>query len=129
MSIELENWEDKLQLALSRIDTRLEEKYGGMYPLHPARPKAGSTANPQYDGLFRVTAVFSAGIGSVHGKGYLFRVEMVSLASIPEQILAAIEEESVDMLRTELAQIFPGRRLSVERDGSIFKIYGDLSLS
>ena len=129
MSIELENWEDTLQLALSEIDARLEEKYGGLYPLHPARPARGSTANPQYDGLFRVTAVFSAGIGSEYGKGYLFRVEMVSLAAIPEQVLEKIEEEAAELLRKELEQRFPGRELHVERDGRIFKIHGDLSLS
>jgi hypothetical protein len=32
------------------------------------------------------------------------------------------------MLRAGLPEAFPGRELSVERDGPVFKIFGDLSI-
>lgn len=128
MATKLEIWEDALQRVLSFIDRRLEEKYGRLYPLHPARPATGTTGNPQYDGLFRVTAVFSAGIGSRLGKGYLFRVEIVTLSRVKPEVRAAVEEEAADMLRKGLKEVFPGRDLSVDRDNGVLKIYGDLSL-
>ena len=128
MATKLEIWEDALQRVLSVIDRRLEEKYGRLYPLHPARPATGTTGNPQYDGLFRVTAVFSAGIGSRLGKGYLFRVEIVTLSRVKPEVRAVVEEEAADMLRKGLKEVFPGRDLSVDRDNGVLKIYGDLSL-
>ena len=128
MATKLEIWEDALQRVLSFIDRRLEEKYGRLYPLHPARPATGTTGNPQYDGLFRVTAVFSAGIGSRLGKGYLFRVEIVPLSRVKPEVRTAVEEEAADMLRKGLKEVFPGRDLSVDRDNGVLKIYGDLSL-
>ena len=45
------------------------------------------------------------------------------------RVLEKIEEEAAELLRKELEQRFPGRELHVERDGRIFKIHGDLSLS
>ncbi|MBO7222834.1 MAG: hypothetical protein J6V70_01715, partial [Kiritimatiellae bacterium] len=68
----LEEWEERLYTLLREIDGALEDKYGKLYPLHPARPQRGETANPQYDGLFRITASYSAGYGSKLGPGYIF---------------------------------------------------------
>ena len=128
MATRLERWEDALQRVLSFVDRTLEERHGSLWPLHPARPPHGTAANPQYDGLFRVTAAFSAGYGSERGPGYLFRVEPVTLASVSPEEQAALEEEAVTLLREGLAREFPGRALRVERDGRSYKIVGDLSL-
>lgn len=125
----LEAFEERLHGVLSEIDGTLEEHWGSRWPLHPARPPRGSAANPQYDGLFRVTAAFSAGFGSRLGPGYLFRVEMSTLADVPAADREAIEAEAADLLRAGLARAFPGRDLRVDRDGAVLKIHGDLSLS
>ena len=124
----LERFEDTLHGVLSEIDGALEERWGARWPLHPARPPRGAAANPQYDGLFRVTASFTAGYGSKWGPGYLFRVEASTLATVPEADREAIEEEAVALLRDGLAKAFPGRDLRVDRDVAGYKIHGDLSL-
>ena len=125
----LEDFEDRLHGVLSEIDGALEERFGSRWPLHPARPPRGAAANPQYDGLFRVTASFSAGYGSKFGPGYVFRVEASTLASVPESEREAIEEAAAGLLREGLARAFPGRDLRVDRDVAGYKIHGDLSLA
>lgn len=125
----LEAFEDTLHGVLSEIDGALEERWGARWPLHPARPPRGTAANPQYDGLFRVTASFSAGFGSTLGPGYVFRVELSTLRNVPPEVRAEIEEEAARLLRAGLARAFPGRDLRVDRDGSVYKIHGDLSLA
>ena len=125
----LEDFEDRLHGVLSEIDGALEERFGSRWPLHPARPPRGAAANPQYDGLFRVTASFTAGYGSKFGPGYVFRVEASTLASVPESEREAIEEAAVALLREGLARAFPGRDLRVDRDVAGYKIHGDLSLA
>ena len=125
----LEDFEDRLHGVLSEIDGALEERWGARWPLHPARPRRGAAANPQYDGLFRVTAAFTAGYGSKFGPGYVFRVEFSTLADVPEADREAIAEEAVALLREGLARAFPGRDLRVDRDGAVLKIHGDLSLA
>ncbi len=127
--IRLEAFEDTLHGVLSEIDGALEESWGSRWPLHPARPPRGAAANPQYDGLFRVTASFTAGYGSTWGPGYLFRVEFSTLSPIPANARAEIEEAAVALLREGLARAFPGRDLRVDRDGAVYKIHGDLSLA
>ena len=127
--IRLEAFEDTLHGVLSEIDGALEESWGSRWPLHPARPPRGAAANPQYDGLFRVTASFTAGYGSKFGPGYVFRVEASTLASVPESEREAIEEAAVALLREGLARAFPGRDLRVDRDVAGYKIHGDLSLA
>lgn len=125
----LEAFEDTLHGVLSEIDGALEERWGARWPLHPARPPRGTAANPQYDGLFRVTASFSAGFGSALGPGYVFRVELSTLRNVPPEVRAEIEGEAARLLRAGLARAFPGRDLRVDRDGSVYKIHGDLSLA
>jgi hypothetical protein len=124
----LEEWEERLYTLLREIDGALEDKYGKLYPLHPARPKRGETANPQYDGLFRITASYSAGYGSKLGPGYIFRVELVTFEMVPDTIRQTIEAEAIQMAEDGLKRIFPERELSIARDGNVIKIYGDLSL-
>lgn len=124
----LEAWEDALQRVLSFADRALEARYGGRWPLHPARPAEGVAANPQYDGLFRVTASFSAGYGSALGAGYVLRTDIVTLSPVSPEDRAAVEDEAVALVREGLKREFPGRALSVDRDGPVWKIHGDLSL-
>ena len=124
----LEEFEEKLDGVLAETDRALEARRGGRWPLHPARPPAGAAANPRYDGLFRVTAAFTAGFGSEKGPGYLLRTEPATLASVPPDEKAALEDEAASLVREGLARAFPGRNLRVERDGGPYKIFGDLSL-
>jgi hypothetical protein len=121
-------WEQKLKAVFDRINDELEERYGSRYPLHPARPPHGATSSRDQDGLFDLGAVFSAGFGSAHGPGYVVEVRLATLSAVPREVKTAMEEEVVRRLRAELPRAFPGRRLQVERDGSVFKIIGDLSL-
>ena len=109
MNPKLARWEAKLNKLLREIDAKLEEKYGHKWPLHPSRPDRGTAANPQYDGLFRLTASFSAGYGSELGPGYVFRVEIVTLSKVPDEVVRQIEEEAADLLREGLPHVFPGR--------------------
>ena len=129
MNPRLAEWENKLHQLLREIDEKLEDKYGHKWPLHPSRPPRGTAANPQYDGLFRLTASFTAGYGSELGPGYVYRVEIVTLTKIPGYIVEEIEQEAAEMMRDGLPEIFPDRQMAVERDGRVFKIYGDLSFS
>lgn len=124
----LEEWEERLYTLLREIDGALEDKYGKLYPLHPARPERGETANPQYDGLFRITASYSAGYGSKLGPGYIFRVEVVTFETVPDEERLKFETEAMQMVEEGLKRVFPERELSVARDGNVIKIYGDLSL-
>ena len=124
----LDAFEESLDAALASVDHALEAKWGGRWPLHPARPEAGRAANPRYDGLFRVTAAFTAGYGSEKGRGYLVRVEIATLAAVSDADRRAIESDAAGFLQTALADAFPGRDLRVERDGPSLKIVGDLSL-
>ncbi len=124
----LEEWEDALGRVLSFADETLEERHPGRWPRHPARPARGAAANPQYDGLFRVTAVFTAGYGSALGPGYVLRAEVSTLARIGADERAALEDEAAEIVRSKLPEVFPGRDLRVEKDGAVWKIVGDLSI-
>ncbi|MBR1608435.1 MAG: hypothetical protein IJ678_02335 [Kiritimatiellae bacterium] len=124
----LERWEDALGRVLAAADVALEERHAGRWPLHPARPPHGTAANPQYDGIFRVTAVYTAGYGSALGPGYVLRAEVPTLSAVSAADREAIEAEAAELVRSGLAREFPGRDLRVERDGASWKIVGDLSL-
>ncbi|MBL7076028.1 MAG: hypothetical protein ISS31_01025 [Kiritimatiellae bacterium] len=121
-------WERKLKEVFRRIDQRLEDEYGDRYPLHPARPKEGATANPAYDGLFNIGASFSGGFGSEHGAGYVVNVQMATLERVDDDVREEIEQRVAQALEAELPKTFPHRHLRVSRDGHTFKIHGDLSL-
>ncbi len=123
-----EAWERKLKAVFDRIDAELEAGYGTRYPLRPGRPEPGSTPNPESDGLFNIGAVFSPGFGSQHGSGYVVEVRLATLERVPDAVRREILERVVARLRETLPEAFPGRRLEVTRDGSVFKIHGDLSL-
>ena len=121
-------WESSLKAVINDIDRELEDQYGHRFRLNPLRPRTGETCSPEYDGLFEVGAVFSAGFGSDKGPGYIVRIRLSTTASVPKETRAQIEERVIDLLRARLPETFPGRDLFVERDGSAIKLYGDLSL-
>ena len=121
-------WEKKLKSLFDRIDDFLEEKYGQHLPLHPARASRGSTSSKDHDGLFNVGASFSMGIGSKLGPGYVLEVRISTLAQIPPAMKSAIDEDVVGIVRERLGSTFPGKDLRIDRDGSVYKIHGDLSL-
>lgn len=124
----LENWEEKLHEVLRAVDVTLEKEFAGVAARHPVRPPHGSAANPQYDGLFRVTASFTAGFGSQHGRGYSLQVECMSLNPPDLPTLRKIEDRAAQLIAAALPTAFPGRKLEVKRDSHQWKIVGDLSL-
>ena len=121
-------WENTLKELFDEIDDYLEDKYGNLYPLHPSRTPRGGTSNKESDGLFNVGCAFSAGYGSELGRGYVIEVHMSTLSNIPAEIKMLIEKETADIVRAKLRSFFPERELKVEKDGNIYKIFGDLSL-
>lgn len=125
----VEAWEAKLNELLKRVDHTLEERLGTSYGLHPARPQHGTTSNPQHDGLFRITASFTPGFGSTLGKGYVLQFDLVTLETVSPEQREAIEHEAVRLIQSGLEKALPGRGLNVKRDGNLWKIVGDLSLS
>jgi len=126
---ELVKWEDTIVSIFREIDNSLEDEYGDQLPLHPSRAKEGVTANPKYDGLFSVEGVFSAGYGSEHGAGYIFRINYATLSKVPEDLKKKIEAEAIEMLRAGLKDKFPDKDLKVSLDKGGYKIHGDLSLN
>jgi len=124
----VELWETRLRRVFDRIDDQLEREHGRKLTRHPARPAQGATSSKAHDGLFNVGASFTAGFGSRHGPGYVVEVRMVTLDRVPQYLRNAIEEEVAGLLREQLPKEFPDRELVVERDGPVFKIFGDLRL-
>ena len=83
-------FDNQMKAMLDAVDNYIEDKYGDLYPLHPGRPKRNETANPQADGLFSVRADFTPGYGSDLGRGYILKVEMKTLADIPDDVNTVI---------------------------------------
>ena len=124
----LRRWEDALHNALVEVDIALEDRYRDVWPIRPNRPPDGETANPQYSGLFSVTASFTAGYGSALGRGYVIDVAISTLADIGDARRAEILEQAVELLRESIKAHFPERDLRIDRDGGVYKLHGDLSL-
>ncbi|MBM4149270.1 MAG: hypothetical protein FJ224_09520 [Lentisphaerae bacterium] len=120
-------WEKRLKKVFDEIDHEIEGRYTG-YSLHPSRARSGSTSNREHDGLFGVGAAFSAGFGSRHGRGYVVEVRFATPDAVPSDVRREIEDFVAGRLREKLPVAFPGRKLSVDRDGASYKIHGDLSL-
>lgn len=125
---ELLKWENQIKAMFDSIDDWLEDKYGREYPLHPNRPKRGTTANKEMDGLFNIGADFTAGYGSQLGRGYLVRIRMSTLDHIPDTVKECIEKDTEELVRMKLPVTFPDRALRLERDGALLKIIGDFRL-
>ena len=118
--------DSKLKKIFDLIDDYLENNYGNTYRLHPNRPKRGATANKASDGLFNVGASFSAGYGSVYGRGYVVDVDIATLDHVPEKVQNDIEAEVADLLKGIIPEYFPEQDINVNRDGNVLKIYGEL---
>ncbi|AFG37706.1 hypothetical protein [Spirochaeta africana] len=117
-----------IKRMFDEIDHILEDRYRGSFPLHPARPQHGTTANPSADGLFNIGASFSPGYGSTHGRGYVIDVHLATLADVPASVYHQIEQETVELIQEKLPQYLPNRTLEVRQDGSLFKIVGNFRL-
>jgi hypothetical protein len=126
---EVQAFEGTLKQLFDRIDDELEDRWGGEYPLHPARPERGVSTNKENDGLFNVGAAFSAGYGSEYGKGYVVEVRLVTLSDVTDSKIEEIRSYIARRIDDLLPEYFPDRELDVVRDGNSFKIVGDLSLS
>jgi hypothetical protein len=130
----LERWEARLKTVFDEIDKELESAVATdpdaypAYPRHPSRPPAGTTANPEDDGLFDIGASFTAGFGSQHGAGYVLQARIATLDTVSPADQAALELTIVDRLREKLPQAFPRAHLQVSLDRHVYKIHGDLSL-
>ena len=121
-------WEKTLKGVFDEIDRELEDQYGDQWPLHPSRPKEGTTSNPEQDGLFNVGAAFSAGIGSQHGPGYTVEIRISTLKNVPADMRAKIKAQVFRTLEKKLPAAFPGQELKVSEDRGMIRIHGDLSL-
>ena len=86
------------------------------------------TSNKSSDGLFNIGASYSLGFGSKYGAGYVIEVRLATLEHIPDELRTEIESNVVGQLERELPEVFPDRKLSVEKDGSVYKIIGDFNL-
>ncbi len=125
----LEQFETALHEVLCEVDRRLEECYGTQFTLHPARPEHGEIENPQYAGLFALTAKFTAGFGSLYGPGYSLEMRAVTLSHVPDAVRAEWEQLMVEHLRQRLPEVFPKRSLQIVKDTLGWKLIGDLALN
>ncbi len=128
MNNRLRKWENQLRQVLDSVDDLLESKYGDDYALRANRPARGKTAHNAYDGLFEIVAKFSLGIGTSHGPGYVVDIRLSTLEAVPTDVREQIALDAAAALAEELPRAFPGRDLSVVREGDMFRIFGDLSL-
>ena len=123
-----EAWEQQLEAVLQETDRKLEKCFRHLYRRHPARPAHGTTANRRYDGLFHITANFTAGFGSSSGPGYVLTIGFATLDKVTATDRATVEGRALEMIRSRLPEVFPDRNLRIIRDGEVWKIIGDLSL-
>ncbi len=121
-------WEQQLATLLNALDDVLEDRYGHSFRLHPARAPRDTTSNKAQDGLFRVQANFSLGVGSQHGRGYVIDIHLATLQNAPDELIDEIEEFALNHLRSAIQDIFPDLDLEVAMDGHVIKIFGDLQL-
>ncbi len=120
--------EQKLRDLADDLDHDLEERFEGLYPLHPNRPPRGQAASVAYDGLFSTGTQFTAGYGSEHGRGYVVSIEIRTLCPVKEEDRRVIEEASREYLKKIIPRYLPGRKVELRRDGSVYKLVGDFSL-
>ncbi len=119
---------NELDALFREVDVILEDHWGNAFPLHPNRPKRGATSNPEMDGLFEIAPDFTVGLNSQKGRGYIVSLRVATLEKVPSEIYENFMEESARLIAERLPIYFPGRKLTVVRDGKVFKIIGDFSL-
>jgi hypothetical protein len=119
---------DDLEALFKEVDDILENHWGNSFSLHPNRPKRGSTSNPEMDGLFEIAPDFTVGLNSQKGRGYIVSLRVATLEKVPPEIYENFMQESAKLITERLPIYFPGRDLTVVRDGKVFKIIGDFSL-
>ena len=125
----VERWDAKLKAVFDEIDRELESIDGLRHlPLHPVRPPAGATSNPEDDGVLELGASYTAGFGSKYGPGYVVTIRLATLEEVEPEGYKTLEKTVIDLLRQKLPDAFPDANLKVDRDGSAYKIHGDLSL-
>lgn len=124
----LQEFDNKMKELFDEVDEYLEQRFGGRYPLHPARAAHGATANPEHSGLFTVGADFTSGYGTEIGRGYLLGVDIKTLTEVPDEVEEEIDAAAVEKVQELLPVYFPDRQLEVSREGRHFKIHGDLGL-
>ena len=118
----------RMKELFDEVDHYIEDIYGDKYNLHPMRPKRGTTANPEADGLFNIAAVFTPGYRSDLGRGYLIDMVMSTLEAVDPDIRQEIYSVAAVKVRELLPVFFPDRPLEVHRDRNHYKILGDFSL-
>ncbi len=126
-SIALDKWERSLDQMLGEIDDILEEMYGGKFCLHPTRSPRGKTSQKSQDGLIQIKSNFSLGFGSELGEGYVIAPRFATLDFVPVEEREKATELLLAEIRKRLPLFFPGKELSVDWEGKVLKIYGDLS--
>ncbi len=110
------------------LDHHLEETFGSRYPRHPNRPARGKAASVAYDGLFSTGTQFTLGYGSGHGRGYIVSVEMRTLEKVKEEDEQAVQEATISIINELIPKYFPDRKITLEKDGKVYKLVGDFSL-
>ena len=121
-------FDKRMKALFDEVDHYLEDLYGDKYPLHPSRPLRGETENPEMDGLFNISAVFTPGFNSEHGRGYIIDVSISTLEKVDENIRGEIYEAAAEKAKELLPVHFPERELTIQREKNHFKIQGDFSL-
>ena len=125
----VERWDARLKSVFDEIDRELESVDGLRHiPLHPVRPAAGTTSNPEDDGALELGANYTLGLGSKYGPGYVVTIRVATLEEVEPEGYKMLEETVVKLLREKLRTAFPEAHLEVDLDGSAYKIHGDLSL-
>jgi len=121
-------WDRSLKKMFDEVDDFLENKFGDLFILHPNRLSRGQTSNKEMDGLFNIGASFSPGFGSKLGRGYVVDLHLSTLEKVDSKTKEEIVTQAIELIKELLPKYFPGRTLKIDKDGSSYKIYGDLSL-
>lgn len=120
--------EDQLRALCDDLDEYLEDTYGNEFSLRPNRPKRGTAASNQYDGLFATSSAFTLGYGSAYGRGYVVTLTLCTFDWIDEARRKEIMDDAFQYVSAILPHYFPDRKLSIVHDGNVMKIVGDFSL-
>lgn len=123
-----EEWDRRLEAVFERVDIKMEQHFKEVFPRRNNRPAHGETASSQMSGLFNIGASFSAGYGSEQGRGYVIDVELCTYHNVDSELKENIETYARELIKQELEQEFPGRKLEIMRDGGVYKITGDFFL-